>query len=169
MYRYKITGDTSFECVISNNATPQEGWYVSEEPVLWAEKVYVDGEVVDKPKPEVVIPEPPPPYVPPVPTAEEVKQSLINAVQSHLDSVARSKGYDGIISAASYAPFSNVLAFQNEGMAYGTWRSDVWAFCYAYLAEVQAGTKSIPTASELVALLPTPPAPIEWVVMGNNA
>ena len=131
--------------------------------VDWTKKHMVDGKLEDIPAP--VISEP----IPYVPTTEEIKANLINAVQGHLDSVARLKGYDGIISAASYAPFSNVPAFQNEGLAYGTWRSDVWALCYAYMAEVEAGTKAIPTASELIALLPAPPAPIEYVMYGNNA
>lgn len=163
MYRYKITGNTSYECVISNDATPKDGWYVSADPIVWANKLYVNGEIVDKPVP--VVPEPEP-YVP---SAEEIKQQLINAVQAHLDSVAKAKGYDNILSAVTYAGDAIVPQFDIEGQSYKTWRSQVWAFCYAYLADVQEGTKEVPTASELIALLPTPPEPIQWVVYGNNA
>lgn len=163
MYRYKITDNTSYECVISSDATPQEGWYVSAEPIVWADKLYVNGEIADKPTP--VVPEPEP-YVP---SAEEIKQQLINAVQSHLDATAKAKGYDNILSAVTYAGDMLVPQFDVEGQAYKTWRTQVWAFCYAYLADVQAGTKAVPTASELIALLPAPPAPIEYVMYGNNA
>lgn len=89
------------------------------------------------------------PPQPPVPTVAE----YTNAVQNHLDAAARLKNYDNILSACSYAGAPN--AFQAEGQKFVKWRGDVWAKCYAVMAEVQAGTRSAPTIDGLIALLPT--------------
>jgi hypothetical protein len=35
------------------------------------------------------------------------------------------------------------------------WRDAVWLRCYEVLAEVQAGTRPVPTEAELIALLPS--------------
>ncbi len=96
------------------------------------------------------------PYVeptPPAPTPEQIKQQLTLAVQMHLDEKARERNYDNIVSACSYAAAVN--PFQEEGLAYLNWRSSVWAYCYTVLAEVEAQTRPVPTAEELIAELPT--------------
>lgn len=73
------------------------------------------------------------------------------AVQEMLDSKAQSRGYDGIISACSYAGAPN--QFQAESQAFITWRGDVWATCYALMADVNAGAPA-PSIDELIAALP---------------
>ena len=168
MIAYRINGTTADMAEMNigqvrANELAAQGWLIVEEPIVWAEKEYINGEIVDK---TVATPDHPAPYVP---TADEIKQQLVNAVQAHLDATAKAKGYDNILSAVTYAGDTLIPQFDIEGQAYKAWRSQVWAFCYAYLADVQAGTKPVPTASELIALLPAPPAPIEWVVYGNNA
>jgi hypothetical protein len=90
---------------------------------------------------------------PPEPTVEELKQAITNAVQAHLDATARTRGYDGILSLASYASSTNP-PFSAEGRAGLDWRDAVWGYCYGVLADVQAGTRTIPTAEELIAELP---------------
>lgn len=85
--------------------------------------------------------------------ALELQQGFTRVVQAHLDDTATLKGYDGILSATSYAGYTN--QFQAEGIAYGVWRSAVWAKCYEIMAEVQAGKRSVPSESELIAELPT--------------
>ena len=174
MIAYHINNTTADKCEMNigqarANELQAQGWLIVEEPIVWKYKEYVNGEVVDKYVPPAPEPEPYVPPVPYVPSPEEVKQSLINAVQAHLDSVAKAKGYDNILSAVTYAGDAIVPQFSLEGQAYKTWRTQVWAFCYAYLAGVQVGTKAVPTASQLIALLPPPPAPIEYVIYGNNA
>lgn len=77
------------------------------------------------------------------------------AVQQHLDAAAKSKGYDNILSACSYAGAVN--PFQAEGQAYVAWRGGVWDYCYKQLALVNARTRPAPTPAGLVAELP--PAP----------
>ncbi len=92
------------------------------------------------------------PYVAPVKSAAQVKDDLVKSVQSVLDAAARAHGYDNIVSACSYAAAPNV--FQAESVKFLSWRADCWAHCYAVLADVTAGTRSIPTEAELIAELP---------------
>lgn len=97
----------------------------------------------------------PPP--PPPPTLDAIRYAVVQAVQEHLDAVARSRGYDSILSLCSYAT-SSVPTFASEGQAGVAWRDAVWSYCNAGLAEVQAGTRPIPTIEELLAELPV----ISW-------
>ena len=144
----------------------ENGRYVAEFVGEIPEGTYQSGERIDCTRyaPDengnpVLIPEPEPAPepVPYVPTAAERQNTLVNAVQSVLDSAARAKGYDGIVSAVSYAPFDTVPQFQNEGLLLGEWRSECWNTCYGLLAQVQAGTANEPTVSELIEMLPASP------------
>lgn len=74
------------------------------------------------------------------------------AVRSHLDTAARARNYDDIVSACSYAGAPN--PFQAEGAAFVAWRGACWAMCYSIMAEVQAGTREQPTIPELLAAIP---------------
>lgn len=74
------------------------------------------------------------------------------AVQAHLDAGAVAAGYDNILSACSYAGYTN--PFQAEGQSFVVWRGDVWSFCYSQLALVKAGTIIAPTVDELISQLP---------------
>ena len=93
-----------------------------------------------------------------LPTAEEIaaeiKSSLTAAVQSHMDATAQSSGYDDIKTACTYADEPAVPKFQAEGQVFRTWRSLVWAYCYAQLDAVTAGQRTVPTADVLIAELP---------------
>ena len=93
------------------------------------------------------------------PTTAELLANITNALQAHLDATARAAGYDSISSAISYADEPAVLKFQQEGQAFRAWRSLFWAAANQIKAEVEAGTRSIPTTSELIAELPTLPLP----------
>lgn len=102
--------------------------------------------------------DPPPP---PAPTAEQIRGALTDAVYSHMNAAAQARGYDDIKAAVTYAEEPAVPIFQAEGRALRAWRSLVWAHCYQVLADVQAGTRAIPTAAQLIAELPAldlPPA-----------
>ena len=81
---------------------------------------------------------------------------LTGAVQIHLDSVARQRNYDGILSACTYATSTNPT-FAAEGQACVNWRDACWTKCYEVMAEVQAGNRGIPTTEELLSELPTSP------------
>lgn len=90
---------------------------------------------------------------PPTPTADQIIAALTAAVQAHLDATARTRNYDGILSLCSYAA-STSPKFGPEGLAGVAWRDAVWEACYAILADVQAGSRAVPTANELLAALP---------------
>lgn len=91
--------------------------------------------------------------VPTVPPAV-LQVSLVSTVQGIMDTKAQGYGYDSVTTAVTYADEPTVPKFQSEGQAFRAWRSDVWATCYTYLAQIQAGTKAFPTAAELPSLLP---------------
>lgn len=92
-------------------------------------------------------------YVAPLQSPSQIQASLTAAVQNHLDTTSRQRNYDGILSLCSYAA-STSPKFGPEGLAGVAWRDAVWASCYAILADVQAGTRAVPTADELLAELP---------------
>lgn len=83
-----------------------------------------------------------------------IKRTLTDAVQRHLDLIAQAAGYDDIKSAVTYADEPAVPKFQAEGQQFRAWRSLVWAACYVILADVMAGTRTVPTVDELLAELP---------------
>lgn len=93
----------------------------------------------------------------PEPSAEEQQAAMqaefTNAVQRRLDEFAQERGYDGIMSACTYAT-STVERFRHEGERAVMLRDNTWAACYAILAEVLAGERPVPTLEELVAELP---------------
>lgn len=95
-----------------------------------------------------------PPYEPtPEEQQEAIKQQLTEAVQRYMDTAARSRGYDGILSVCSYINTGNTK-FDAEGEACRIWRSAVWAKCYEIMDNVLAGIMEIPTEEELIDMLP---------------
>ena len=90
---------------------------------------------------------------PPPPTTEQIIAQYTAGVQQHLDSFARTRNYDSIMSAATYAT-STVPKFKAEGQYAVEARDATWAKCYEVLAEVEAGTRPMPTLDELLAELP---------------
>ena len=87
-------------------------------------------------------------------TAEEVQQrkdqlqaTIVAATQARLDDFARTRNYDGILSACTYAT-STVPKFAAEGQYCVQARDATWAQLYQMLAEVEAGTRPIPAGFE---------------------
>lgn len=72
-------------------------------------------------------------------------QSITSATQTRLDTFAHTRNYDGILSAATYATSIN-QAFAAEGQYAVTARDNTWAALYTIMAEVQAGTRPMPTS-----------------------
>ena len=92
--------------------------------------------------------------------AQALQQSIMDATQERLDSFARTRNYDGILSACTYAT-SNVPKFAAEGQVAVNLRDATWAALYQILEEVQAGQREAPTGfSDIEPLLP----PLEWPV-----
>lgn len=76
-----------------------------------------------------------------------LKQSIVDATQKRLDDFARTRNYDGILSACTYAT-SSVPKFQTEGQYCVNARDNTWATLYQMLAEVEAGTRPVPGGFE---------------------
>ncbi|MDR6521769.1 hypothetical protein J2789_004459 [Variovorax paradoxus] len=90
---------------------------------------------------------------PPQLTLEQRKLALLAAVDAHLNTAARTKGYDSIISAALRAALP-ASPFHAEGVAFGTWMDLVYAKCYEVLAKVQSNEIAEPDEAQLIAMLP---------------
>lgn len=80
-------------------------------------------------------------------------KDFAGVIQAHLDATAQERQYDGIQTAVSYRGDPNTQ-FAAEAEAIFAWRSAVWTAALAILAEVEAGTRPIPTADALIAELP---------------
>ena len=87
------------------------------------------------------------------PSTEEIIAQYTAGVQKHLDDFAKTRNYDGILSASTYAT-SVVPKFKAEGQYAVEARDATWAKCYEILAAVEGGTRPMPTMEELIAELP---------------
>lgn len=93
----------------------------------------------------------PTPFSPP---ADRVREDIIQKVQARLDDFAKTKGYDGILSACTYATDPNPI-FSAEGIYCVNQRSATWAKCYEILTEVQIGVRPMPSGyADIEAELP---------------
>lgn len=75
--------------------------------------------------------------------ALRVKDEIVFNTQKRLDEFAKTRNYDGILSACTYAT-SSVPKFQTEGQYCVDARDNTWATLYTILAEVQQGTRPMP-------------------------
>lgn len=90
--------------------------------------------------------------------AQALQQSIVDATQRRLDEFARTRNYDGILSACTYAT-STIPKFTAEGQYAVQARDATWAALYQFLADVQADKQPVPTGFEDVEpLLPE----LEW-------
>ena len=103
-----------------------------------------------------VYPKPVPP-----PTAQEIQEQIVNATQKRLDDFAKTKNYDSILSACTYAT-STVVKFSTEGQYCVEARDATWSKLYEILAEVQAETRPMPSGySDIESELPA----LQWPVI----
>lgn len=82
------------------------------------------------------------------------QDDYIIAAQDYLDKEAKSKGYDGILSACSYAA-STSPRFSSEAKACIEFRDDVWLKCYQLLDNLNDGTIDQPTMKQFLKKLPS--------------
>lgn len=84
----------------------------------------------------------------------DLQNQSTQATQARLDAFAQTRNYDGILSLCTYAD-STVQKFAEEGL-YGIQARDAtWAKLYEILAEVQDGTRPMPSGyNEIEAELP---------------
>lgn len=88
----------------------------------------------------------------PVPV-ETVIEAMTAKIQERLDGFAKTRGYDGIMSACTYAA-SQVPKFATEGQYCVSARDSTWLAASIILNDVQAGIRPSPTQDELMADLP---------------
>ena len=92
---------------------------------------------------------------PPAPTPDEIRVYVVLATQARLDDFARTRAYDGILSACTYAT-SSVPKFATEGQYAVTARDATWAALYAFMDSVIAGTQPMPSSfADVEPFLPT--------------
>lgn len=109
--------------------------------LFWRDGAWVLEDILS----EAEAPEPTPP------THEEIQKTLTDAVQAHMDTKVKERGYDNIHTARLYALGTE---FREEGIACVVWCDVVWRTCNNILNEVTAGQREIPTVQELIAELP---------------
>lgn len=86
--------------------------------------------------------------------AEEFQASCLVKVQERLDEFAKTRNYDGILSACSYVG-SKIPKFSTEGQYCADMRDSTWAAMYTLYYEIQIGIKTMPTSfEEVAAILP---------------
>lgn len=94
---------------------------------------------------------------PPVDTAAETARliaSVTESTQKRLDDFAKSRNYDGILSACTYATSAGPK-FASEGQYCVNARDATWATLYTVMAEVEAQTRPMPSGyADIEPLLP---------------
>lgn len=93
----------------------------------------------------------------PPPTREHLLTLFTNAIQARLDTFARTRNYDSILSACTYATSGSPKS-ASEGQACVNLRDATWSAAYTILAAVEAGSRAMPAsigdiASELPAMV----------------
>lgn len=94
--------------------------------------------------------------VAPKPT-DQIIAEFTAAIQQRLDDFARTRNYDNVLSACTYAT-STVPKFAADGQYCVDARDATWSTCYTILADVQAGTRHMPTLEQIMSELPV----LEW-------
>lgn len=89
------------------------------------------------------------PVVIPPPT----QQDYADALQSHIDQTARSRGYADGAALATYAT-STIPQWATEAQAFIAWRDAAWIYAYTALGLVQGGAEP-PSIDEFVSAAPT--------------
>lgn len=75
-----------------------------------------------------------------------------NAIQSYLDTKAKSFRYDNINAIGKYVGYEN--DFRTEAEKLGAWASSCWKVAGVIEAAVKAGDRDMPTIDEVIAELP---------------
>lgn len=90
--------------------------------------------------------------------AQRLQESVTTSTQQRLDTFAKTRNYDGVLSACTYAT-STVLKFKTEGQYCVEARDATWAKLYEILAEVQSGQRPVPNGyADIEGELPA----LEW-------
>jgi hypothetical protein len=88
-----------------------------------------------------------------LPGPAQTQVDYASAIQFHVDSVAKARGYSDGVALASYVS-STVNSWTAEAVAFVAWRDAVWTYSHTELAKVLAGERAQPTVAEFLAELP---------------
>lgn len=95
------------------------------------------------------------PTVQPIKTATQIQAEIVVETQARLDAFAQERGYDGILSACTYAA-SSVPKFATDGQAAQVARDATWAALYTLMGAVMAGAQPMPAGfADVAPILPT--------------
>lgn len=83
---------------------------------------------------------------------KNIKSEFNGAIEDHLNVTAQSFRYDNMMSARSYAGYTN--PFQTEAQSLAVWASNCWVKAGEIEAAVEAGDRDMPTIDEVLAELP---------------
>lgn len=88
-------------------------------------------------------------------SSEQIQTEIVTETQKRLDDFAKTRNYDSILSACTYASDTN-LKFSAEGQYCIDSRGATWTKLYQILAEVEAATRQMPTGyADIESELPT--------------
>ena len=94
----------------------------------------------------------------PASVAPQIKDQIMTATQQRLDTFAGTRDYNSILSACTYAT-SAVPQFKSDGQYCVNARDETWGKLYTMLAEVEAGTRPMPSGyAEIEGELPV----LQW-------
>ena len=82
---------------------------------------------------------------------QSLVRSITDATQKRLDDFARTRNYDSILSACTYAS-SSVPKFAAEGQCAVNARDTTWAALYTIMAEVEAEVRPLPSCFDDIKL-----------------
>lgn len=95
------------------------------------------------------------------PTAQELEETpeqtikrLDSAIERHIQAVMDAKGYESIERLIGAYSNSTNPVWKAEANAAGNWLTAIWEYSLQVIADVEAGTRTIPTEAELIAELP---------------
>lgn len=74
-------------------------------------------------------------------------KSITDATQARLDTFAKTRNYDGILSACTYVS-STITKFATEGQYCANARDATWAALYTIMSEVEQGQRPLPASYE---------------------
>ena len=89
---------------------------------------------------------------PGVKSSEQISKDLEAAVDQHIESVAHADRWESRVTCTMRAGYPN--PWQNKAIAFGQWMDACYTHCIQVQAAVIAGTRPVPTETQLIAELP---------------
>ena len=145
-------------CIYEGKFQPQEFYVLVEKLVIFGQNVHVRyteqplgleslmGRLPSAANPDADFPTPN--------LMRRIQQLTIDRIQQRLDDFAKTRGYDGIVSGATYATSPNVK-FSAEGQYCVEARDATWSALYVFNDKVSKGEVPLPTRYiEIEAALP---------------